>query len=341
MTESIDMHCHWVPEALAEKLRVRKALPRIVADGTGRERIHIHGETLAFSNDFVDIPSRLAHMDRHHVRQQVLSLPGLFGIDSLAVEEAVPLVALFNDAVSALVGQHPTRFAGLAALPVADLEAARAELHRARSLLGLVGAILPADGFLNRAVAERFYPLFAAGHERGAHFFIHPGPLPRGPDDPAPVAAPVNIDNAIQRHISLGVQSRLSEVMMTLTMTDFLQPFGRVTVQVANLGGNLPWLLERMNQVAARRDPAGSLPSEQARKGRVFVDCASFGPRAIQMAVDAFGFESLLFGTDHPIFQTEGPLTAIQQLPLSAAERSAILHDNARSMLGAGARSES
>ena len=327
------MHCHWLPAVLAEKLRTRTRVPRIAPAGAGDERLHIFGEVLPFSDAYMDIPPRLGHMDRHSVEQHVVSLPGLFGIDSLKVDEALPLVQLFNDTLAALTKQHPTRFRGLAALPLANIEAASNELRRARSRLGLVGAILPADGFRDRPRADHFEPLFAVGQEIGAHFFIHPGPLPREGEETRGRNSDHEIDNENQRHVSLAVQNRLSEAMVTLTMTDFLEPFGNVSVQVANLGGDLPWLLERMDQVAALRDPDSALPSGEARASRVFVDCSSFGPRAIQMAIDTFGTERLLFGTDHPIFETERSLAAIDQLALSNTERSAILRDNALSLL--------
>ena len=326
------MHCHWLPAVLAQKLRARTRVPRIAPTDAGDERLHIFGEVLPFSDAYTDIPSRLDHMDRNSVEQHVLSLPGLFGIDSLKVDEAFPLVQLFNDTLAALIKEHPTRFRGLAALPLANIEAASNELRRARSSLGLVGAILPADGFRNRSTAERFEPLFAVGQEIGAHFFVHPGPLGREGGENRERNNDGEIDNENQRHVSLAVQNRLSEVMVTLTMTDFLHPFGNVSVQVANLGGSLPWLLERMDQVAALRDAGNTLPSRLARAGRVFVDCSSFGPRAIQMAIDTFGIERLLFGTDHPIFETQRSLTAISRLECDDSERSAILRDNALSL---------
>jgi predicted TIM-barrel fold metal-dependent hydrolase len=330
MTSSIDMHCHWLPEELAATLRLRRRPPRIAMEADGREIMHIYGETLPFSSDFVDIPRRLSHMDLHQTGLQVLSLPGLFGIDSLAAADSAPLVRLFNDALSALVHRHRGRFAGLAALPLADMSASCAEFVRARSSLGLIGAILPADGFLNLRIAERFRPLFRLGQEHGGHFFIHPGPLPGSSPARPDTGCP---DNENQRHVSLAVQSRLSEAMLTLTMTDFLQPFAGVTVQVANLGGNLPWLIERMDHVAAIRSPGQSLPSGQVRARRVLVDCASFGPRAIRMAIDTFGAENVVLGTDHPIFDTQRTLTAIQELALHGTELTRLLQRNAMEVL--------
>jgi predicted TIM-barrel fold metal-dependent hydrolase len=329
----IDMHCHWLPETLVEELRSRKTAPRIATDVSGRELLHIHRETLPYSDDYANVQARLEHLERHGVDRQVLSLAGLFGVDSLPAGESGRLTGLFNDALVRLVRSYPARFSGLAALPLVDLDAAVAELRRAVSL-GLIGAILPADGFLNRRVAERFIPILDTADQLGAHLFIHPGPRPSGPDEPVPPSDPQTIDNANQRHVSLRVQNRLSDVMVTLTMTDFLNPFRHVSVQIANLGGNLPWLLERMDQVAALREPGQTLPSRRVRERRIFVDCASFGPRALQLAIEVFGADRVLLGTDHPIFATHSSLDAIRKAQISSDERSAVLGGNAATLLG-------
>ena len=60
-------------------------------------------------------------------------------------------------------------------------------------------------------------------------------------------------DDAWQRHIVLETQARLSEVMMTLNFSDYLNPYPAVTVQIANLGGTIPFLLERMDEVTRER----------------------------------------------------------------------------------------
>ncbi len=323
---AVDLHAHWVPPALAQALRLRKGLiPRIEPRPGGGERLVMPIGTLDFDERYIDITLRLACMAETGIARQLMSLPGLFGVDSLPIAEAAPLVRGFNDACAALCNSQPARFSGLAALPFADMDAALAELQRARRDLGLLGAILPVNAFASEASAARLAPLFEAGNALGAHFFVHPG---RMPDDSAP--PPMAPDNALARR-ALAVQHEVGEAMVTLLLSDFLDAWPNVTVHVANLGGTFAAVIERMDHMVRLRDAGQSLPSTRAR--RVWVDCASLGARALQQAVGVFGADRVVLGTDCPIFDTVATLAAIQQARLSDEERQLILHGNATSLL--------
>ena len=322
---TIDLHAHYVPAALAHRLRDRTSIPRIEAAAGGGERLVMPVGSLAFSAVYGDPVARLAFMGRAGVARQVLSLPGLFGIDSLPALQAAPLTRLFNDDLAGLCRQHPQHFSGLASLPLADMALAVAELRRARLELGLIGAILPIDAFLSLAEAQKMQPLFDAGEALGVHFFIHPGR--RTGAEPPVDRAP---DHEMARR-ALAVQAGVGEAMVTLLLSDFLEPYRKVSVQVANLGGTFPAVVERMDHTARLRTPGAVLPSSRAR--RVLVDCASLGPRAIEQAVAVFGADRVVVGTDCPIFDTGYTLASIHEARLSEAERDLILDRNAKALL--------
>jgi predicted TIM-barrel fold metal-dependent hydrolase len=324
---AVDLHAHWIPPEVAQALRRRRAAPRIEETADGELFVTWQGRRPF--RPLGDLDDRRVFMRRHGVAMQVLSLAGLFGIDCLPVEESRPLVTAFNDAAAAASRADPGRFAALAALPLIDVPAACRELERAHAL-GLCGAILPADGFASLASAERFTPLFVVANRLGSHFFIHPGPLAPPPERPV---YDVQTDQAWQRRIVLETQARLSEVIVTLNLSDYLTPYGGVTVQVANLGGAIPFLVERMDEVS--RSGAGDLPSTRMR--RCYVDTASFGPRAIELAAACFGADRLVLGTDYPVFDTDRALGALAEARLDDRSRELILVGNARRMLGLGA----
>lgn len=325
---AIDLHAHWVPPALAQALRARPGrVPRIEpVPATGGERLVMPIGTLAFHAGFVDVELRLAQMAASGVAHQVLSLPGLFGVDSLPLAEALPLVQGFNDACAALCSAHPQRFSALAALPLDDLDAAVRELRRARQSLGLLGAVLPVDAFASEAAARRMLPLFEAGEALGVHFFVHPGRMP-GASAPLPPDPP---DHPLARR-ALAVQHEVGEAMVTLLLSDLLDPWQHLTVQVANLGGTFAAVVERMDHMVQLRDPGLALPSARAR--RVWVDCASLGPQALRQAVATFGADRVLLGTDCPIFDTGRTLAAIGAAGLSAAEQAQVLQGTAQRLL--------
>jgi predicted TIM-barrel fold metal-dependent hydrolase len=324
VTGAIDLHAHWIPSELARGLRRRRAAPRIEETAGGEVFVTWQGRRPF--QPLGDLDGRWVFMQRRGVAMQLLSLAGLFGIDCLPVEEALPLVSAFNDAAAAACRASPERFGALAALPFADIPAACRELERAHAL-GLRGAILPADGFASLAAAERFKPLFGVANGLGSHFFVHPGPLVPQPERQI---TDVRTDEAWQRRIVLETQARLSEVIVTLNLSDYLVPHESVSVQVANLGGTIPFLVERMDEVS--RSGGGDLPS--ARMRRCYVDTASFGPRAIELAAACFGADRLVFGTDCPIFDTDRALGALAEARLDDRSRELIRAGNARRLLG-------
>lgn len=323
---AIDFHCHWVPTALADALRARNA-PPLIRTVEGSERMFVYRESLPFGADMTDLDRRLLFMDERNVAMQVLSLPGLFGVDSLPVDQAAPLLGLFNDALAEKVAARPDRFAGLASLPVADIDLSARMLRDAVQSRHFTGAILPADGFINRQAASYFKPVLETANQLGAHLFIHPGPMPgTGGDDPP------DADNAALRHIVLNVQSLLTDVAMTLTLSDLLAPYPDVTVQVANLGGTMPFIIDRLDHVVDRRQPNAPRPS--TRMNRIFVDTSSFDTPGIEAAARVFGPDRILFGSDCPIFSTQRIQDAMDGLPRSPTEIAQMRRGNGARVLG-------
>lgn len=329
---TIDMHAHFVPAQMADALRTRREAPWIEAMPDGTERIHLPIGALEFGDDYSNMVARVAFMDARGVDRQLLSFPGLFGLDSRPADEAAPLLSLFNDEVAAVSRAHPERFTGLAALPFADMDLAVAELRRGCTELGLAGAILPNNAFLTIAEAEKLRPLFEAGNELGVHFFIHPG---RRPDQVPPpgsaVPASPFADLAFARQ-ALDVQASVAHATATLLFSDFLDDYSKVTVHMANLGGTLPMVIERMEHVAETRGIKGDRP--MSRTKRLHVDCSSLGARALELAVSIFGADHIVMGTDCPIFSTDWTLAAIRDARIDDADRQAILHENAARLLG-------
>ena len=327
----VDMHAHYLPQALAEHLRQRRVAPCIETLPDGVERLRLPIGTLKFSAAYVDMAARIALLDQVGVQRQLLSLGGLLGIHSLPLAEAAPLTRVFNDDVGALCRRHPDRFLGLAALPLADTAAAVSEFRRARRELRLIGAILPVNAFVTVAEAEKLRPVFAVANELGGHIFVHPGRRPdEVPQAPNVAQRPLLRDNDLARR-ALDVQTKLAEAMITLLFSDFLDAYPNVSVQVANLGGTLPAVVERMDNVAKLRTPGDVLPSSCLR--RVYVDCASLGPRAIELAAAVYGADRILLGSDCPIFRADSTLAAIHEAGLTDDERKMILAGNATALL--------
>jgi predicted TIM-barrel fold metal-dependent hydrolase len=324
--QAIDLHAHWLPPVMAEALRQRhKQVPRIDTFADGSEQMVMPTGTLTFSADYTAASQRLAHMDRMGVGKQMLSLPGLFGIDGLPLDQSAPLVRIFNDACAGLCQAYPERFCGLAALPWVNLDAAVAELRHARLKLGLLGAILPVEAFHCEASAARLLPLFEAAEDLGALFFVHPGRMPGS--SALPLTSP---DHDWTRQ-ALAVQHDVGQAMVTLLLSDFLRPWRNIAVQVAHLGGSFAAVVERMDPMQSLRDPTRALPSRRTRA--VWVDCSSLSPRTLEQAVAVFGADRVVLGTDGPVGDASKTISAIRHSRLSTADQALILQGNAAGLL--------
>jgi predicted TIM-barrel fold metal-dependent hydrolase len=330
-TAMIDMHAHWKPAEVADALRARAREPRIVRNDDGVEVLKLPrmGEE-PIATAFDEVEFHLARMDRQGVETSVLSIVGSFcWIESQPLDVSVPLCRSVNDRLSEICRQHPGRFAAFAALPLTDMTAAAAELERVMDLPGMIGAQVPGNLFLTSADAEAARPLFEVADKHHAMLFIHHGPRP---GDAFPKVAG-GTDNARRRNGTLDMQASLSSVMVTLCLTDYLAPYPNVTVQVHNLGGNIPYEVERMDHRSLLDTPTEELPSSRFRKAKVYVDCNSFGPRAIEAAVSLYGAERIVCGTDGSEFGCDWTRKALAEARISEAERQQILHGNAAAII--------
>jgi predicted TIM-barrel fold metal-dependent hydrolase len=172
-------------------------------------------------------------------------------------------------------------------------------------------------------------PLLEVANRHHAVLFIHHGPRP---GDAFPKVAG-DVDNARRRNGTLDMQASLSSAMVTLCLTDVLADYPDATVCVHNLGGNLPYEVERMDHRCLLDTPQEELPSSRIGKARVYVDCNSFGPRAIEAAVRLYGADRIVCGTDGTEFGTDWTTKALADAEIGEEARQQILHGNAEAML--------
>lgn len=326
----IDMHAHWRPAELIDALRARTKEPHIVRNPDGVEVVKSRIGEEPVSKAFDDVDFHLGRMDRQGVNTSALSLLGAFcWIESQPVEVSLPLCRMVNDALSGLCRQYEGRFNAFVALPLVDMTAAAAEFERALALPGVVGAQVPGNGFLTKKDAEAMRPLLEVANRHRAIVFIHHGPRP---GDKFPKISS-DTDNARRRNGTLDMQASLSSVMVTLCMTDYLAPYPDATVLVHNLGGNIPYEIERMDHRSLLDSAHEELPSARFRRSKVFVDCNSFGSSSIEMAVRLYGADRIVCGTDGTEFGCEWTSKALAEAQIGDEAREKILRSNAVAMM--------
>lgn len=289
-----DWHAHLFPEELVEALERRDVEPLLRRLEGGRA-LHARagGEPMKPSESLYSVSRRLAELDRASIDVQVLSVPGLMGVDSVDDDGVFDLVNCTNRGLERVVAAHPTRFRALASVPLREPARAADVLEHAVRDLGHIGAILPVDAFVDEEIAAVYRPIVERADRLTAHIFVHPGPLPGAGQGRA---AHRRLDKL--RYSVPGIQNSVTDAAITLEFSDYLDGLKNVRVHVANLGGNLAYLAGRWAHTEERL--GGDAWDGRLRK--IYVDTASLGSQAIAFAAQTFGADRLLFGTDAPIY---------------------------------------
>ena len=91
---------------------------------------------------------------------------------------------IMNDELAAVIARYPARFRGVGILPVSDPDAMVAELHRAVTQLGFVGAYVAVGPTAKRLDHPDYEHLYKALVDLDATLWLHPSRPPTIPDYP-------------------------------------------------------------------------------------------------------------------------------------------------------------
>jgi predicted TIM-barrel fold metal-dependent hydrolase len=229
-------------------------------------------------------------LDRHAIDAAVLSLspPGVFFGDQGLADE---LARLVNERTAEHVRSAPERFAGLAVLPLPDVDRALAELRHGLDDLGLDGVTLLSNVAGTYLGDPAWDPLFDELDRRRAYVFVHPNAAPGAPPLPEhPIwlyEYPFDTTRAIANLVYSGTLERCP----------------RIRLQVSHLGGAAPFLAHRLASLEARepdratRAPAGAL----AYLSRLYYDTGlSNHALAVRPTLELAEAGRVVFGTDWP-----------------------------------------
>jgi 6-methylsalicylate decarboxylase len=272
-----------------------------------------------------ELEARLRLMDRAGVQMQVLSAcPQLpYGEEGKSAAKAASFV---NDQYAGLVEDRRDRFRAFAALPMPHLEESIGEMRRALDQLRMAGVAMNTTVFGRALVDPDYEPVFAELNRRDAVLYLHPvgnsacSPLIGNYHLTWMVGAPVEDTISVMHLITHGIPAR----------------YPNIKIINSHLGGALPMLLQRADDQYRWEAPdTPELPSATAR--RMWYDTVGHGHvPALRCAIDSFGGDRLLLGTDFPYENGDTFVRAVDyindpQIDTSAAR--AILEQNASALL--------
>lgn len=272
---------------------------------------------------------RLADMDEHGVDVQVLSYtsPGVEAVPDPAA--ATQLARRINDTLAATVRAHPDRFAGLAALPLQDPDAAVAELRRAVGELGLHGALVNDHTQGHYLDEPAFRPLWAALEELGVTLYLHPGVIPADrwhvfTDHPG-LAGP-----------TWGWTAATGAHALRIIYAGVFDDFPGASLTLGHMGELLPFQMARLDSRYEQSVPGRPLarPPSQYLLTNVHVTTSGVWSHAALLgATAAVGIDRVLFAIDYPYESTAQAVEFLTTAPYAPSDLARIASRNAERLL--------
>jgi aminocarboxymuconate-semialdehyde decarboxylase len=292
-------------------------------------RVDFHTHLAPFADDAVKGPPALHKpeglLDYLHERgidRAVVSVPPPFFRQDLDVAAASGWVRRLNDGLAAVAAAHE-ELLPLPYLPLEHPELALAEWRRLRDEDGWVGYCGSAGGRSVSLANERLAPLWRALDDDAALLLLHPG---TSPDE--------RLDE-FYLHNLLGNPVETAIAAAELVFGDVLPTHPRMRVLLVHCGGCVPDLVPRWDHGLATDRPGlkplTEPPSTAVR--RFYVDCLVHDPGALDRAVEVFGEDKIVLGSDWPFpMGTKDPESLIAHRGEDFVTRAATT--NARTALG-------
>jgi uncharacterized protein len=330
----IDVYTHFVPPPLLDDLEAVSGTPHVFRSLFG------HKPTL------VDLDRRVELLDRFEIDVNVLvPLPWLDTVPAAANDpkHAPRIARRANDALAEQIARHPSRFTGVGVIPTTSPEALQAELDHAVGELGFAGVLVPVGPTVKRVDHPDMEVLFARSDALGSGIWLHPS---------RPLVRPDYDDETVSRYLhwqTLGWLADTSSAMERIVFAGVFERHPDVKIVTHHHGALVPLFASRMQMGWDTFEELAGLQMETSISRpyidhfkRFYADTATFGvePLLLRQAVDFFGVDRVLFGSDTPMDDRSGEtfipntLASIEQLGLGEEERRAVLGGTARRLFG-------
>jgi aminocarboxymuconate-semialdehyde decarboxylase len=295
-----------------------------------------------------DPKRRIEECDRDGVSMQVLStVPVMFSYWAKPAD-ALDLSRRLNDHIAEIVREHPTRFAGLATIPMQDPDLAAHELERCVRELGLrgaqIGTHVDANPHTRRVDSlnldnASLQPIWSAAEQLGAAIFVHPWDMlgkERMPNYWLPWL--------------VGMPAETSLAICSMMFGGVFERFPKLRVAFAHGGGAFPFTIGRIEHafhvrpdlvaVNNKANPRSYLARSDGRGGispaRFYIDSLVHDPGALMLLLQLFGAERIALGSDYPFPLGEAHAGKLIESmnELSTQEKAQLLSETAREFLG-------
>nr|OQO27051.1 hypothetical protein B0A51_07392 [Rachicladosporium sp. CCFEE 5018] len=315
----VDVHTHVYPPKYMDLLRSRTAVPYVRSfpdnPAAGDRLVILPAEDTEstsrgrpIGSEYFDIKQKVAFMDQHGIDISVISLANPW-LDWLPAESAAATAREINDDVERMCAEHERKLYAFGTLPLsAPAEEVVAEIGRLASMEHMRGVIIGTSGLGSGLDDPKLDPIFAALEKHGQLIFLHPHY-----GLPTSVFGPRASDYGHVLPLALGFPLETTIAVTRMLLSGVWDRFQNLNVLIAHSGGTLPFLAGRIESCIAHD---GHLKSQAALEGRrsvwdilkrnVYLDAVIYADVGLKAAIEASGFDRVMFGTDHPFFPPLG-----------------------------------
>lgn len=324
----VDSHFHWWPRSFFDALCKRANHPHAVKNDKGGYTYTREAGVLARFNlgaEWFDLDAQLAHMETTGHQVDVVCSIGPFSVhfSDLPPAEGRDAATHWNEEMAWAQRQHPGRLWASAALPLADTGTAMDVLEDAVGRLGLMGVNLPGSiGSTENIDAPRLEPLYARLEELGLPIFLHPtdAMFPEIMD---------GYNGAL--YASLGRVVDVSTAAYRLVLSGIMERHPGLKFVMSHTGGALPYQSGRMDKNSGK---AGLPKPPSTYLKRMYTDTVSPHALGVRFAVDYYGVDHVMYGSDYPCWMPAAALQVLEEAGFDRADQEKILGANARRILG-------
>ncbi len=285
-----------------------------------------------------DLEQRFRIIDKYDDYVQVLtfSIPPVEAVAEPG--KAIDLACRGNDELAELIAKHHSRFiAGVANLPMNDMEAALRETDRAIKELSLRGVLIYSNINGKPLDSPEFWPLYQKMEECDLPIWIHPRRDITVPD--------YNTESSSKYKLygSLGWPYETQLAMSRLVCSGVLERYPNIKFVTHHCGGGMPFLGKRVSNwiYPIIKQSASSNTSKFTKEPieyfRMFYgDTANIGGKPVlECGYAFFGASRMLFGTDMPFGRDviNEAIGGIMEMSISTSERKQIFENNAKRLL--------
>jgi uncharacterized protein len=276
---------------------------------------------------------RIAEMDAAGIDMQVLSLNAP-GVEQAETAEAISIAREANDFLAEAVKNHPTRFAGLVALPIQAPERAVEELARRVRQQGFKGAIINGHARGRYLDDKFFWPILECAEALNVPVYLHPTIPPKPVVDAyfggfAPPVSAMFAAAAWGWHIETAVH------LIRMILGGVFDRYPRLQIAIGHLGEGIPFMLPRLHKNLPREMTKLARPLGAYLRENVHYTFGGFNFSAtfLDLLLEV-GVERILFSVDYPYGSMVEASAFLAHLPVSPADRERIAHGNAERLFG-------